>query len=80
MCMYSLYSYLDVPNTVNESITNSMFKITLTVRHTVYNVHVHCTMYSVHARTVRTIHSQGRLKGGANQAIARGPRFCPCII
>ena len=32
MCVYSLYSYFDVPNTVKESITNSMFKITLNVR------------------------------------------------
>ena len=32
MCVYSLYSYFDVPNAVKESITNSMFKITLTAR------------------------------------------------
>ena len=31
MFVYSLYSYLDVPNAVKESITNSMFKITLNV-------------------------------------------------
>ena len=29
--VYSLYSYFDVPNAVKESITNSMFKITLSV-------------------------------------------------
>ena len=28
--VYSLYSYFDVPNAGKESITNSMFKITLT--------------------------------------------------
>ena len=32
MCVYSLYSYLDDPNAVKESITNSMFKITLNER------------------------------------------------
>ena len=37
-CVYSLYSYFDVPNAGKESITNSMFKITL-------NVHAP-TMYS----------------------------------
>ena len=31
MFVYSLYSYFDIPNAGKESITNSMFKITLSV-------------------------------------------------
>ena len=44
--MYSLYSYFDVPNAGKESITNSMFKITLNARMLTHHCNAHTHAYT----------------------------------